>query len=320
MQIESMKHFIELARAGSFYGAARGSFISHQGMNRAVTSLETELGTKLIERSRRGVRLTSDGEIFLKYAKRIAVDYDLMIDEITHRHSTVRDGIEPISVYVSYYAAQTAVANPSYVGMLAENLSYIEEPFEKLIKRAANSDGRDLVYLDLHANTIDTVLSSPDVAFEPIVKTRYGFVWKEGSELAHYDMLHRDTVSRMPAAVNTFREMAQLTEWLFRDTPIKDVRMGASSPRMLLEYVNNSYEDAVASFDSFGFYLSQADRNMPTDGLHFTPLSTPESWCQVGFLFPSRAKPSLRARHIVDILKKFLSDNCSEYFERYPLS
>ena len=66
MQIESLRYFIELARAGSFYGAAKNTFLSQQGLNKAITSLESELGVKLVERSRRGVRLTSEGEAFLR--------------------------------------------------------------------------------------------------------------------------------------------------------------------------------------------------------------------------------------------------------------
>lgn len=319
MQIENLRHFIELARAGSFYGAAKSSFISQQGLNKAISSLEAELDLKLVERSRRGVRLTSDGELFLKHAKRIVVDYDLMVDDLLGERFDGQRGDEPISLYVSYYAAQTAVSNPVYVGMLARNSAYVEEPFEKLIRHAEQSDGSGLVYLDLHANSMDKVLSNPNVVFEPIVKTRFGFVWKEGSSLAREDMLHRDSICKMPVALNAYREMAQLAEWLFRDAPLENVRMEATSPRMLLEYVRNSEDDAVAAFDTFGFFLSQRDRDMPTEGLRFTPLSTPEAVCQVGFLYPKHAKLSLRARHTVGVLKRFLSANCADYYEDYPL-
>lgn len=319
MQIESLRYFIELARAGSFYGAAKNTFISQQGLNKAISSLETELGYKLVERSRRGVSLTSEGEALLRHAKRIVADYDLMIEDLVDTRLESPEGDEPIRLHVSYYAAQTAVANSVYVGMLAERSSYIEEPFDKLIAHAANSDGSDLSYLDIHAHSLSEVLANPNVVFEPIVKTRYGFVWKEGSALAEEEVLHRATVSKMPMAVNAFREMRQLADRLFRDHPLENVRMEATSPRMQLEYVRSSDYDAVAAFDSFGFFLSQLDDDMPTDGLHFTPLSTPESVSLVGFLYPRHVKLSLRARHTVGVLKHFLAENCAAYFAEYPL-
>ena len=61
MQIESFRYFEELARVGSFYGAAKSVYISQQGLNKAISSLESELGVKLIQRESRGVRLTSSG-------------------------------------------------------------------------------------------------------------------------------------------------------------------------------------------------------------------------------------------------------------------
>lgn len=319
MQLESLKYFIELAHAGSFYGAAKSSFISQQGINKAITALEQELGMKLVERTRRGVRLTSEGEVFLRHAKGIVGNYDLMVDDLMTKHFEGPEGDEPISLHVSYYAAQTAVSDPDYIGMLAENSSYIEEPFDKLIAHAANSDGSDLSYLDIHAHSLDEVRANPDVMFEPIMKTRYGFVWKDGSPLATERLLHREDVAAKPMALNASREMRQLSERLFRNHPLENVRMEVTSPRMQLAYVQSSDYDAIAAFDSFGFYLSRKDPSMPTDGLHFTPLSTPESISLVGFLYPRNAKLSIRARHTVGVLKRFLAENCGEYFERYPL-
>lgn len=320
MQIESLRYFIELASAGSFYGAAKSAFISQQGLNKAVSAIEAELDLKLIERSRRGVRLTSDGEAFLRHAKRIVHDYDLMLDDLMIERLGKSGEGDPISLYVSFYGAQTAAADPVYVGMLAKNSAYIEEPFDKLVARAEQSSGNDLIYLDVHANSAKRISANPDVVFEPIVKTRTGFVWKEGSPLAAEGLLHRETIAPMPIAMNTHREMAQSIEWLFRDTPLSNVRMGATSPRMLLEYVQSSGDGAIATFDSFGFFLSQRDRDMPTDGLHFTSLSTPEAISYVGFLYPRNVKLSLRARHTVGVLKRFLAANCAEYYDRYPLN
>jgi len=314
MQIESLRYFIALAQAGSFYGAAKNLLISQQGLNKAVTSLETELGIKLVERSRRGVRLTSDGEVFLKHAERIVDDHRGMVDELLEGRFEGPEGEEPITLYVSYYGAQTAVSNTSYIGLLAENSSYLEEPFDKLVQRAALSDGSDLCYLDINAKTLPGILQNPDVRFEPILKTTFGFVCSEESELARETVLHRDDLVNLPVALNAHREMTQLTEWLFRDHPLKNVRMNVTSPRMLLEFIHVSEYESFAAFDSFGFFVSQLDANMPTDGLTFVPLSTPEAICQVGFLYPRHRKLSLHAQHCVDVLKRFLAENCGEYF------
>lgn len=314
MQIESLRYFIALAQAGSFYGAAKNLLISQQGLNKAITSLETELGIKLIERSRRGVRLTSDGEVFLKHAERIVNDHRSMVDELLDGRFEGPEGEEPITLYVSYYGAQTAVSNTAYIGLLAENSTYLEEPFDKLIQRATLSDGSDLCYLDINAKSLPSILQNPNVSFEPIVKTTFGFVCRKDSPIAHETALHRVDVAKMPMVLNSHREMTQLAEWLFRDHPLDNVRMSVTSPRMLLEFLHASDYEAIAAFDSFGFFVSQLDANMPTDGLKFVPLSTPEAVSQVGFLYPRHRKLSLHAQHCVDVLKRFLAENCGEYF------
>ncbi len=61
MNLDTMRYFKELAETGTFYGAAKRLFMSQQGLNKAITALEDELGAKLIDRGRRGVSLTPDG-------------------------------------------------------------------------------------------------------------------------------------------------------------------------------------------------------------------------------------------------------------------
>ena len=50
------------ARHGSFAGAAKELGISQPAVSRHIASLETQLGIRLFERSRTGVRLTEDGQ------------------------------------------------------------------------------------------------------------------------------------------------------------------------------------------------------------------------------------------------------------------
>lgn len=317
MNIQQLRYFVELARSGSFYAAAKNAFISQQGLNKAIRALETELDTSLVEREQRGVRLTQDGELFLAHAERIIAEYDLFAKELVERHRATDAGDTPISVYVSYYGAQIASGNPDYIGLVASGTAYHEGPFDKLLLRAASSDGSDLVFLDLHGETLAQVQANPDVVFEPIITTRAGIVWADGSMVAGEPHIHRSTVQHLPFALCANREIARFTDWLFREAPLDDVRLESSSPRMLLSYVHESPR-AVALFDSFGFFLAQKDAGSPAASLHFTPFSTPEAICQVGFLYPKGAKMSLRARHTVNVLKEYLASTCGEYFAEQP--
>ena len=317
MQFRSLRYFIEVAQAGSFYGAAKSLGVSQQGVSRSISALEEELGAVLLERGRRGVVLTGKGEHFLEYARKIMELHDLMLVDMSASKATPPGRDDRIKVFVSYYAAQIAAADPDYVRVLSHDACYIEEPFEKLMKRTAASDGTDLVYLDLHPHSHDEILQSFDVEFCPTLKTRYGLLWKKGSEFAGCDFLDINDAARAPIAVNTFREIAQYTEWLFRECPLQDVRMGSTSSRMLVEYVKSS-DGAVALFDSFSFFLSKEFQADSMVDLGFTPFSTPESVCSVGFVLPKNARLSARAQSSTSLLAKLLESKCAEYFREYP--
>ena len=316
MRIDSLKHFIELANAGSFYAAAKNAFISPQGMAKSIRSLEEELGLGLVERESRGVRLTRDGELFLQHARRMVAEYDLFAQEMADRAAGEEGTDDSITVYASYYGANIAAANPRYIALLAAYTTYHEEPFSRLLLRAESSNGNDLIFTDLHGDTLAKVEENPDVIFEPIITTRAGFIWKEGSPLARETLLHRETIAKLPVVLNANREVQQFISWLFEETPLQNIRMESSSPRMLLEYVRQA-ERSVAFFDSFGFFLMQFRSPQFTEGLHFTPLSTPKSLVQVGFLYPRHVRQSMRAQHTVAALKEFLEDSYPEYFRQY---
>ena len=160
---------------------------------------------------------------------------------------------ERVMVHVSYYSAQIAAFDQDYIKKLAGTTAYIEEPFCKLVMRAAASNGTDLVFLDAHPYSAAKIKSNPDVVFAATFTTRYSAVWKEGSPLAAQQTIHREDVCQLPWAMNASREICQLAEHIFEGFPPLDVTMGTTNLPMLLEYVQLSENGAVALFDSFSF-------------------------------------------------------------------
>ncbi len=318
MQLKTLKEFIELAQAGSFYRAAKNLHLSQQGLNKAISSMEAELGSALVERSPQGIRLTHEGEVVLKYAQAVQAGYEAMVDDLYGVHTQVSDRTSRVMVHVSYYSSQIASTNLDYVGMLTKNVIYIEEPFDKLIRHAETSDGSDLVFLDVHPHSMARIITNPHVVFDPVLITKRGFIWKDGSPLSNEEQLHREIVSKVPVAINTHREIAQLSEEIFRDSPFEEVRMGASTSQMMLAYAKQS-DDVACELDSFSYYLARCYGDIDMSDLHFTPLATPQALCQVGFLYPKGVRMSLDAAQIVKTLRNYLAKNCADYFNQYPL-
>lgn len=220
---------------------------------------------------------------------------------------------ERVMVHVSYCSAQIAAFDQDYIKKLAGTTAYIEEPFDKLVMRAAASNGTDLVFLDAHPYSAAKIKSNSDVVFDATFATRYGVVWKEGSPLAAQQTIHREDVCQLPWAMNANREICQLAEHIFEGFPPLDVTMGTTNLPMLLEYVQLSENGAVALFNSFSFYLAQRHSPEHTAGLHFTPLSTPRALVEVGFLYPRNAKPALRAQTLAERFRNFLGRSCDDF-------
>lgn len=65
-----LRAFAAVARRGSFSRAAEDLFISQPAVSKHVASLETELGTQLVERRRRGTTLTPAGELLADHVLR----------------------------------------------------------------------------------------------------------------------------------------------------------------------------------------------------------------------------------------------------------
>lgn len=312
-----MRYFAELAETGSFYAAANRLSISQQGLNKSITQLERELGTRLVERSRSGILLTPEGKIFLRHAETMLADYDQLLDELFQsEYARTRDE-HVIPIYVSYYAANTAASDSDYVGLLA-NSSYIELPFDELVERARCSDGSDLVFLDVYGSSIARLRKDPELEFCPVIATRLGIVYRKDNPVGELERPSCEDVCNLPVAINTFREMRNLVNGIFAEHPLTRVRLGATSPRMQLECVSSSPE-TIALFDSFGFSLSQLDRDMPTRGLAYKPFMAPEALCFVGFLLPRRAKLTPRVQSVRSVLRRYLAKTCAPYLAAYPV-
>jgi len=69
--LTQIRAFLAVRSAGSMHVAADQLLVSQPSVSAAVTALSRELGTALVERHGRGVRLTPSGEAFAPYAAQV---------------------------------------------------------------------------------------------------------------------------------------------------------------------------------------------------------------------------------------------------------
>lgn len=76
MDIEYCRGFITLARCLNFTEAATKLNITQPALSKRMAALEKELGTRLLERNRKGVHLTDTGRLFFENASVIVSEFD----------------------------------------------------------------------------------------------------------------------------------------------------------------------------------------------------------------------------------------------------
>jgi DNA-binding transcriptional LysR family regulator len=80
MELRHLRYFVTVATELHYTRAAQRLFISQPALSQQLRGLEDELGLKLLERNRRGVRLTPEGEAFLVEAKAVVQQADRAVE------------------------------------------------------------------------------------------------------------------------------------------------------------------------------------------------------------------------------------------------
>ena len=76
MNLLHMKYAIAVAKTQSINKAADELLVGATALSRAIKELENNLGVTLFERSAKGMFLTPDGELFIRYAKKVLKQID----------------------------------------------------------------------------------------------------------------------------------------------------------------------------------------------------------------------------------------------------
>jgi DNA-binding transcriptional LysR family regulator len=133
-----LRYAVEIAKTKSINKAAENLFMSQPNLSRAIKDLEASLGIVIFNRTTKGMTLTSQGEEFLEYARKILAE----IDTIENMYLTENINKQRFSVSVP-------------------RSSYISNAFSEFVKNLDLNKKAEVFYKETNAfRTIRNVLQS----------------------------------------------------------------------------------------------------------------------------------------------------------------
>lgn len=93
MEMHQLRYTVAVARAGNFSRAAEQCRVAQPSLSQQIQKLEDELGERLFDRLKSGVKLTAAGEIFLPRAARILDEAESAHREMRDAHSLARGAL-----------------------------------------------------------------------------------------------------------------------------------------------------------------------------------------------------------------------------------
>ena len=100
MTLKQLQYMVTVAEEGNITNAARKLYIAQPSLTAAIHELENELNITLFQRSNKGIKLTSEGEEFLGYARQVLEQTTL----IQERYTGKKTGKLKFSVSSQHYS------------------------------------------------------------------------------------------------------------------------------------------------------------------------------------------------------------------------
>lgn len=186
MNLLHIKYAVEVAEAGSINKAAKNLYVGQPNLSRAIKDLENSLGVTIFDRSAKGMVLTSDGEVFIRYAKNILNQVD-SIEELFSQGSLNKKRFSVSVPRASYIADALANFSKSLDRNTEVEVFYKETNSMRTIKNVLQDDYKlgIIRYAENYDKYYKGMMDEKELEYEMITDFRYVLLMNEKSPLAY---------------------------------------------------------------------------------------------------------------------------------------
>lgn len=165
--------FIAVAETGNVSVAAKQLHVTQPTLTKRLQQLEQHYTTPLLQRTSHGMRLTTAGDALLERAKAIQVAYLQAEESVALQKSgmlkTLRIGAGPL-FHIHYLGSILAQVQPEFPDTQLRMVGELNDVSLPMLRSGE---------LDMVFGTYETVKSSDQIRFIPLVQTEHGVILRE---------------------------------------------------------------------------------------------------------------------------------------------
>lgn len=196
MNILHFKYAVEIAKTKSISKAAENLYMGQPNLSRAIRELEESLGITIFNRTPRGITITSEGEEFLQYARRIISQVEEVeaIYRNDRRPKQRFSACVPRASYIAY--AFTALANNIRTDVQAE-IFYKETNSMRTIANVAKGEYNlgIIRYQSTFEKYFQSMLLDKHLIAQTITDFSYALLLSKQHPLAKREEIHFNDLS-----------------------------------------------------------------------------------------------------------------------------
>lgn len=187
MNFQQCRYVITIAEAGSFSEAAKRLFVSQPNLSASIHQLEEELGVTLFTRSNTGTKLTEDGFDFIKYAKRIIGEVDLLQSRY---HTSFKKSFSVASHHYDFLSYPLARISERF-SVTHSEFQLVETTTKTIIENVASyKSDVGILYLDeVNRHILERSFKQKELDFVPLGDFPTRIFLSKDHPLAHKKLL-----------------------------------------------------------------------------------------------------------------------------------
>lgn len=302
VKIEYFGYFCEVVESQSISLAAQKIYISQQGLSKALTVIENELGTTLLNRNRNSARvsLTAEGQIFYDYASSIWKEYSRMCTVFQSLKDKQSSG-EKITICGTKFLLNN-VLTPVFHAMTAagtELPQILERSISDIISGLDSQPSNQLNIVNIPEYTFSEIKSNSDLCFVALYSSSLMAYLYKDNPMSSKKCISLDELRTAPLAVYQDDNLIEMLRHLLGTDKLGNIKISTSNARAIRQFMRENR--CISITDS---YLERFDKRSSFIGV---PLKKSIVIHQ-GFIYSRKNPPSTNAMQMIDTITKNINE------------